>query len=225
VIAPIRRSQAAAKVSVTSKKDVGNPGLMLKDGSHCGRQFRVEIDDGLIFVKDERDANVSLASNLAGKLEQPLDRRLDVGFGRARGELDAHRAFRANRELWPQWKTGKELGHSGPSPRQGRNQAGIDGVSEDGGQAIECGGAQKVDIGVKDRIAWQPVKCFQDERGFSVPARRDYHDVLAATNVQIQLGHFTSAAGEIGPAHDLAEPERILHVGLISSTVVLYKSV
>ncbi len=57
---------------------MGDLGLLLEDGAHQVRQARVDVDDLLELVDDERGAPLSGAAELSRKLEQPFQGRVDV---------------------------------------------------------------------------------------------------------------------------------------------------
>ena len=53
-------------------------GLRLEDGAHEPRQVRVDVDDLLELVEDERDLPAALRGELARQLEQALERCVEV---------------------------------------------------------------------------------------------------------------------------------------------------
>ena len=69
---PFHHAPLAAEI------DVRDLGLRLEDGAHQGREVRVELDHLLELVEHDADAPVSLRRELGRKLEELLERRVDV---------------------------------------------------------------------------------------------------------------------------------------------------
>ena len=63
-------------------------GLLLEDGPHQLREIGVDVDNLLELVEDEDDLALALGGQLAGQLEQALDRRVDVLLRVARVEAE-----------------------------------------------------------------------------------------------------------------------------------------
>ena len=53
-------------------------GLLLEDGAHQPRQRRIDVDDLLELVEDQRHAALALGAELARERQQVLERRAQV---------------------------------------------------------------------------------------------------------------------------------------------------
>src|SRR5207302_5954416 len=71
------REDPLQHVALASEVDVRDVGLGLEDGAHEPRELPVDVDDLLKLVEDERHLPPPLRAELAGKLEQALERRVD----------------------------------------------------------------------------------------------------------------------------------------------------
>ena len=77
------------RVPLAAEVDVRDVRLALEHRPHQVRQLRIEVDDLLELVEHDRDAALALGGDAAGKLEQMLDRVVDVRAGPARAKREA----------------------------------------------------------------------------------------------------------------------------------------
>ena len=74
-------------VALAAQVDVGDLGLRLEDRTHQVRKLRVELQHFLELIEDQRRPLLALGADLAGELEELLDRVVDLrrrGRGRPR---------------------------------------------------------------------------------------------------------------------------------------------
>ena len=65
-------------MALAAEVDVRDLGLLLKDGAHDLREVRIDVDDLLELVEDERDPPIPLTAEPAGQLKEMFEGRIDV---------------------------------------------------------------------------------------------------------------------------------------------------
>jgi len=82
-------------VLAAAQEDVAHLGLFLEDAAHQGGQVRIELNDLLKFVEDQRDAPLTLAGDAGWQFEELLEG--EVGIGGVVGHVEAEVKRNASR--------------------------------------------------------------------------------------------------------------------------------
>jgi hypothetical protein len=198
-------------VPLRAEVDVRDLRLRLEHRAHELREVRVDVDDLLELVEDERDGPVSLVRQLARQREQPLERRLDVGrrapgleSERDRGVLGVDRHGR--RDPQPAEDRQRALARA----EQRRRDAFVDRLRELLGELLARGRRHQVDLRGEDTLPPEVGDRAQDEGGLAVAARCEDHHVLPVADVRLQLSQLPLAVGE-----RLVEGERAVAEGVL----------
>ena len=184
-------------VALAAEVQVRDFRLLLEDRAHELRQVGVDVDDLLELVEDHAHPPVPVGPELAGELEEALERRVDVVGPLAGLEPERERAV------------GRVEGDSGrdsePAEDARRLLAGavddgrdvlVDRLRELLGELLLGRRRHQVDLGDEHAVRDQPLADPPDERGLSVAPRGEDHDVLSALSVRHQLGDLACAIGE-----------------------------
>ena len=185
-------------------------GLELEDGAHQLRELGVDVDDLLELVEDERDLSPALCGELAGKLEEPLERRVEILWLAARVEAEAELAARSGRRS-----------RSGvirrPEKTRSRSRARKSVEARSSWIVSASFSARRSVVGVVMRLTWATSTSCGDrllrhaphERRLAVAPRGEDDDVLAVQDVGQELLDLGFAIGEGLVEGERAVAERV----------------
>ena len=196
-------------VPLAAQVDVRDVGLELEDGAHQLRKLRVDVDDLLELVEDERDLPPALRGELARQLEEPLERcveilwlaaRIEAEAELARGRVDGH--DRGDPQA-------REDAQPLPRAEERRGEVVVDRLGELLGEALRGRRRHEVDVGDEHVLGDRLLRDAPHERRLAVAPRSEDDDVLAVQDVGQELLDLGLAIGEGLVEGERAVAERV----------------
>ena len=200
---------------------MGDFGLGLEDRAHQVRKLRVELQHLLELVEDQRGPLLALRTDLAGELEQLLDRVVDSGCAGAAGlEAEAQaRVVGVDLDRRLDAKAAEERGRLLERLTDRRDEVVVDGLREGAREALLRRGLHQVAVGDEHALRKRLLGGPEHERGLAVSPGGEHQHVLAVPDVDRELFQLVLAVGK-----GLVECERAKVNGFVSLYIsVLHK--